>query len=59
MVSDSPYGPFTDPLGRFLIPNWDDIDPTAFIDDDGQAYLYWGNPDCHLVKVFVTFVFAA
>jgi arabinoxylan arabinofuranohydrolase len=21
----------------------DDIDPAVFIDDDGQAYLYWGN----------------
>jgi hypothetical protein len=21
---------------------WDDIDPAVFIDDDGQAYLYWG-----------------
>lgn len=22
---------------------WDDIDPTVFIDDDGQAYLFWEN----------------
>jgi beta-xylosidase len=44
-VSDSPIGPFKDPLGKPLIPFRDDlstIDPMAFIDDDGQAYLYWG-----------------
>ena len=28
-----------------------DIDPTVFIDDDGQAYLYWGNPFCYYVKL--------
>lgn len=54
LVSDSPYGPFKDPLGRRLIESdhvWNDIDPTVFIDDDGQAYLYWGNPDCYYVKL--------
>lgn len=44
-VADSPYGPFIDPLGKPLGQmSFGDIDPTAFIDDDGQAYLYWGNP---------------
>lgn len=51
-VSDSPTGPFVDARGTALITNdmtketpipWDDIDPAVFIDDDGQAYLYWGN----------------
>ncbi len=43
-VSTSPTGPFTDPLGHKLVAfgNGWDIDPTVFIDDDGQAYLYWG-----------------
>ena len=52
-VSDSPYGPFIDPLGKHLVQNsgWGDIDPTVFIDDDGQAYLYWGNPFCYYVKL--------
>ncbi len=47
LVSDSPYGPFRDPLGKPLVwdqSNWFDIDPTVFTDDDGQAYMYWGNP---------------
>jgi len=43
-VSTSPYGPFKDALGKPLISrsNPGDYDPTVFIDDDGQAYLYWG-----------------
>ncbi len=28
-----------------------DIDPTVFIDDDGQAYMYWGNPDLYYIKL--------
>ena len=51
-VSDSPTGPFTDPLGEPLVAaHWGDIDPTVFIDDDGQAYLYWGNPDLWYVML--------
>lgn len=54
LVSDSPYGPFKDPLGKPLVwqkEHWDDIDPTVFIDGDGQAYMYWGNPNCYYVKL--------
>ncbi|MDE6650505.1 MAG: family 43 glycosylhydrolase [Muribaculaceae bacterium] len=62
LVSDSPYGPFTNPLGgkKFLINSddtnysghgWEDIDPTVLIDDDGQAYMYWGNNALYAVKL--------
>lgn len=54
LVSDSPYGPFKDPLGQPLVwqkEHWYDIDPTVFIDEDGQAYMYWGNPHCYYVKL--------
>ncbi|MDF1572958.1 MAG: glycoside hydrolase family 43 protein [Bacteroidales bacterium] len=55
LVADTPTGPFTDPLGNRLIVEsdnvWHDIDPAAFIDDDGQAYLYWGNPALYYVKL--------
>ncbi|MCR4773183.1 MAG: glycoside hydrolase family 43 protein [Prevotella sp.] len=54
LVSDSPYGPFHDPLGKPLVwnpKNWYDIDPTVFIDDDGQAYMYWGNPNTYYVRL--------
>lgn len=59
-VSDSPRGPFKDAIGKALITNdmtkqtqidWDDIDPTVFIDTDGKAYLYWGNTVCLYVKL--------
>ena len=47
-----PYGPFKDPIGKPLIKNSSqDIDPTILIDDDGQAYLYWGNPNLYYVKL--------
>ena len=51
-VADSPFGPFKDALGHPLIDKAPgNIDPTVFIDDDGQAYLYWGNPDLWYVKL--------
>ena len=59
-VSDRPTGPFRDAIGKALIVNemttdmkygWDDIDPTVFIDDDGKAYLFWGNGSCKWVKL--------
>lgn len=48
-VADNPEGPYIDPLGHALVdsntPNgsvqWI-FDPGVFIDDDGQAYLYFG-----------------
>lgn len=59
-VSDSPTGPFKDARGSAMITNdmttdtkisWDDIDPTVFVDDDGQAYLFWGNTKCRWIKL--------
>lgn len=60
-VADSPIGPFKDARGSALITNdmttersssfWDDIDPAVFIDDDGQAYLFWGNTQCYYAKL--------
>jgi hypothetical protein len=56
-VSDKPTGPFKDVKGAPLFDNaittgnrldsMEDIDPTVFIDDDGQAYIYWGNGKLH------------
>ena len=54
LVADSPYGPFKDPLGQPLVwqkEHWDDIDPSVFIDDDGQAWMFWGNPQTYCVKL--------
>ena len=54
LTADHPYGPFHDPLGEPLVwqkEHWNDIDPTVWIDDDGQAYMYWGNPELYSVKL--------
>ena len=59
-VSDYPTGPFKDARGSALVTNdmttgtsigWDDIDPSVIIDDNGQAYLFWGNTKCYYAKL--------
>lgn len=50
-VSDSPTGPFHDAIGEPLLRGYGYIDPTVYIDDDGQAWLYWGNPNLWHVKL--------
>ena len=60
-VGDSPTGPFKEATpGKPLItddmtidshrPNAD-IDPTIWMDDDGTAWMFWGNGDCYMVKL--------
>ncbi len=59
-VADSPRGPFRDAIGRPLLTqadcagashSWVCIDPAVFIDDDGQAYLFWGNKYCYYARL--------
>ena len=52
-VSDKPMGPYKDALNKPIVSGADcnEIDPTVFIDDDGQAYMYWGNPTACYVKL--------
>jgi beta-xylosidase len=55
-VADSPAGPFKDPLGKPLVAKTDfermqAIDPMVYVDDDGSAYLYWGQGRCKAVKL--------
>ena len=52
-VADTPTGPFKDALGKPLFDNgtWENIDPTVFIDDDGQAYIAWGNPNVYIARL--------
>lgn len=60
-TSDSPLGPFKDACGSALITNemtdqtpkkmWDDIDPTVWVDHDGEAYLIWGNSQCYYARL--------
>ena len=58
-VSDSPTSGFVDPLGNPLIDKTDNeqvvgrepIDPAILIDDNGQAYMYFGCRDARVVKL--------
>jgi hypothetical protein len=59
-VADNPAGPYRDARGSALITNdmtskfksnKDDIDPTVLIDDDGQAYIFWGNSQCYYARL--------
>lgn len=59
-VSDSPKGPFKDAIGKPLLTmddcagashSWVCIDPSVFIDNDGQPYLFWGNKFCYYAKL--------
>ncbi len=55
-VSNSPIGPYQDAIGQPLITagcsgGSGDIDPTVFLDDDGQAYLYFGRSVPGYVKL--------
>jgi hypothetical protein len=59
-VADKPMGPFHDARGSALITNdmtpfiqsdKDDIDPTVLVDDDGRAYIFWGNARCYYARL--------
>lgn len=58
-VSDKPYGPFKDPLGKPLVNRQtpgvvaprDLIDPCLFMDDDSTAYLVFGQNKVNIVKL--------
>ncbi|MGV9276192.1 family 43 glycosylhydrolase [Streptomyces griseosporeus] len=54
-VAHSPAGPFKDALGRPLVAKGaypgQMIDPAVFTDDDGRAYLYWGNGHAYVAPL--------
>ena len=59
-VADRPEGPYRDAIGHPLLTNedcsgathsWVCIDPAVFIDDDGQAWIFWGNRICYCARL--------
>lgn len=59
-MADTPTGPFRDARGSALVTNdmttatdsdMDDLDPTVLLDEDGQAYQFWGNGRCYYAKL--------
>lgn len=59
-VSHRPQGPYKDALGKPLLTRedcfasthgWACIDPAIYIEDDGQAWIFWGNRECYYAKL--------
>jgi beta-xylosidase len=57
-ISDSPTGPFKDARGSALVDSSmisvagsDNFDPSVLIDDNGDAYLFWGKNICYYAKL--------
>jgi len=54
-VGDSPAVPFKDPLGKPLVERGQfkcqSIDPMVLVDEDGAAYLYFGQGRCNVVRL--------
>jgi beta-xylosidase len=59
-VSSSPTGPFEDARGSAMIthdmlpPTENEkanLDPTVLVDDDGRAYIFWGNGACYFARL--------
>jgi beta-xylosidase len=54
-VAERPEGPFRDALGKPLVARGESgtrvVDPAVFVDDDGQAYLYFGQNAARVVKL--------
>jgi beta-xylosidase len=59
-VSSTPTGPFRDKLGKALITHdmlpvtnneKANLDPSVLLDDNGEAYIFWGNGTCYYAKL--------
>ena len=59
-VSDRPEGPYKDAIGKPLLTKddcfaskhrWACIDPSVFVDNNGVAWLFWGNGQCYYAKL--------
>lgn len=52
-VADKVEGPYKDALGKPLYEDgkWDHIDPTVWVNEDGSAYIGWGNPKFYSAKL--------
>lgn len=55
VVSDSPGGPWKDPIGKALIPSSmtpvEERDPSILMDDDGNAYIVFGVWDFYIARL--------
>ncbi len=59
-VADNPRGPFKDALGKPLLTSedcyrsnhsWAVIDPAIYVDENNEAWIFWGNKECYYAKL--------
>ncbi len=50
LLSDT-AGVWKDDSGKVADHGWRNLDPTVFVDDDGRAYMYWGNNALYWVEL--------
>ncbi|MEN7535566.1 family 43 glycosylhydrolase [Aurantiacibacter flavus] len=57
-VCDTPVGPCRDARGSALVRDnpetwraWSDIDPTVLVDEEGTAWMAWGNSNLYLARL--------
>ncbi|PWV48908.1 glycoside hydrolase family 43 protein [Chitinophaga sp. S165] len=59
-VASSPAGPYADALGSAMITHdmlpetsnkKANLDPSVLVDDDGKAYIFWGNGTCYFARL--------
>ncbi|KAF3034358.1 hypothetical protein E8E11_004281 [Didymella keratinophila] len=55
-VSDNIEGPYTNAIGGPFVATNAGFDPSVFVDDDGQAYMYWGNGVLYYVRLNVDMI---
>lgn len=61
-VAPHPAGPYTDAKGSALVTHadlfagGDNFDPGVLIDDDGQAWLFWGKEVCYYAKLHANMI---
>ena len=51
VVSDTPVGPWRDPLGKPMIATEWAYDPAIFVDDDGTPYIVFGVWDFYIARL--------
>lgn len=57
-VSETPDGVYRDVMGKSIIERncmgISSIDPSLFVDDDGKAYLMWGNSALYMSEIYLS-----
>ena len=50
-MTEAPFQREDPETGERVDMDWDDIDPAVYIDEKGQAWLFWGNTKCRYARL--------